>query len=150
MRIPFTNVEIGRVRPPMMVSSLVYKASKTFGMRAYCYKLSEQRATKEFLEEMQDLDEQITEEHKTLKTAMKHWTHASELQSEIDQMWLKVPAVVASNAQGVLKAQVDTQEKLLALETTQVELDRKVSHIQEVRKLRKQSKYRQALELKEG
>lgn len=150
MKIPFTNVEIGRVRPPMIVSHIAYKASKKFGMRAYCKNLLEQRATEEFLEEMQDLDEQLTKEQKILKKALSHWKHASEVEADIEQMWLTVPAVIASNGQSVLKAQIETQEKLLELETTQVQLDRKVDHLKEVRKLRQQSKYRQALELKEG
>jgi hypothetical protein len=149
MKIPFLNIKIERPRPPMAVSSLVYKASKTFGMRAYCYKLSEQRATQEFADEMEDLDAQLTEEHKLLQKALKHWTHASEMQRQIDIEWGKVPTVIATNAQEVLKGQVETQEKLLALEKTQAVLDQKVDHFKEVRKLRKQSKYRQVKELKE-
>lgn len=150
MKVPFLNIKIERPRPPMVVSSLIYKASKTFGMRAYCYKLSEQRATKEFADEMEDLDLQLTEEHKHLSRALKHWTHAAEMQRKIDIDWGKVPTVIATNAQEVLKGQVETQEKLLELEKTQAQLDRKVEHIKEVRKLRRESKYRQALELKEG
>lgn len=125
-------------QPPMWASSIAYKASNKFGKRAIARNgFPALAVTEKRVEEMQQLADELTTEHKNVKQLVTAWKQANNAQTGIDELFKEIPVQVLESNQRRMRAELQQTQQFIALNNEQVKLEAGLAQLKQARKDRR-------------